>query len=270
MKRLLLLAAAITALAAKADTLDFSRYTVVVSHLESGPLDASTPGDMTARIIHVLSAASYDRNWSVGEWLAAHPQARRRLERLNLPARPADTRYLSDGTMTVDHEYELAGPALRLLLPRTGDGELLGRKACPCCGQPWPEDKEPPPGVRLIPGEDGSAVGYTGILIDGRGLPFRPALFPRVVTPEDREVIGPAFADAEPLAAQGAVAYFHDRGSAFLSERIGANPLVVRAQAVTGTNSSDFVISLHEAGRIHSSRHLLRLISECRIGFIVD
>lgn len=270
MKRLVLLATAITALIAKADTLDFSRYVVVVSRLESGPLDASTPGDMTTRIIQVLSAASYDRDWSVGEWLAAHSQARRRLERLSLPARPADTRYLSDGSMTVDHEYELAGPALRLLLPRTGDGELLGRKVCPCCGQPWPEDREPPPGVRLIPGEDGSAAGYTGILIDGRGLPFRPALFPRVVTPEDREVIGPAFADPEPLATQGAAGYFRDRSSALLSERIGANPLVVRAQAVAGRNSADLVISAHDAGRIHSSRHLLKLISECRVGFIVD
>ncbi|MEO0086374.1 MAG: hypothetical protein ABIK37_07065 [candidate division WOR-3 bacterium] len=269
MKRLLLLAAAVTA-AARADTLDFSRYVIVVSHFKSGALDARNQTDANSRIIQTLSTVSYDRDWNVAEWLAAHPQARRRLERLNFSAREADTRFLSDGTTAIDQEYELVGPALRLLLPPTGDGELLGRKACPCCGQPWPENREPPSGVRPVPYDDGSADVYTGVLIDGRGLRFRPALFPRVVTPDDKEVIGPAFADPEPLAAQGAVALFNDRNSAFLSDRIGANPLVVRALAVTGSNSCDFVISAHEAGRIHSSRHLLKLVGECRVGFILD
>lgn len=270
MNRIPLLAAAVLVVAVQADTLDFSSYTIVISRLETGPLEASAPADMSNRTIRALSAVNYDRDWSVAEWLAAHAQARRKLERLSLPSRRTDSRFLSDGTMTVDHEYELLGPALRLLLPTTGDGELLGRKACPCCGQPWPENREPPPGVRPVPYDDGSADIYTGILLDGRGLRFRPALFPRVVTPDDKEVIGPAFTDPGPLADQGAVAYFRDRSSAFLSERIGTNPLIIRAQGVAGSNSCDFVISAHDASRLHSSRHLLKLIADCRVGFIVE
>jgi len=269
MKRLLLLAVAVLA-AGSADTLDFSRYAIVVSRLESGLIEAAAPTDLTARALAVLSAASYDRDWSVGDWLAAHPQVQRRLERLSFRSRPAGTRFLSDGTMTVDYEFELTGPALRLLLPKTGDGELLGRKACPCCGQPWPEGKEPPPGVRLVPFDDGSAAGFTGVLVDARGLGFRPALFPRVVTPDDREVIGPGFFDPEFLAGQGPVARFRDRNSAFLSERVGTNPLVVRAQSAAGANSCDLVVGTYDAGRVHGSRRLLELIGECRVGFLVD
>uniref|UniRef100_A0A7C4CAW6 Uncharacterized protein n=1 Tax=candidate division WOR-3 bacterium TaxID=2052148 RepID=A0A7C4CAW6_UNCW3 len=270
MKRTALFAAAVAALVARADTVDFSRYAVVISSFESGPTDASNQADIAGRIIQALASAGYDRDQSVAEWLTAHPQARRRLERLNLLPRQAETRFLSDGTKAVDREYELLGPILRLLLPETGNGRLLGRKACPCCGQPWPEGKEPPAGVRLVPYDDGSADGYTGILIDGRGLRHRPALFPRVVTPEDKEVIGPAFADPELLAADGPLAYFRDRNSALLSDRTGANPLVVRAQAAVGANACDLVISTQDASRIHGSRHLLKLVGECRVGFIVD
>ena len=270
MKKIPLLAAAVLVVAVQADTIDFSSYTIVISRLETGPVEPSAPTGMNASIIQALSAASYDRDWSVAEWLAAHAQTRRKLERLSLQSRRTDSRFLSDGTMTVEREYELLGPALRLLLPAAGEGELLGRKACPCCGQPWPENHEPAPGVRPVPYDDGSDDIYTGILIDGRGLGFRPAIFPRVVTPDDREVIGPSFHDPGQLAEQGAVAYFKDRSSAFLSERIGTNPLIIRAQGITGRNSCDLIISAHDASRIHSSRHLLKLIADCRVGFIVE
>jgi hypothetical protein len=155
-------------------------------------------------------------------------------------------------------------------MPPAGEGRLLGRRACPTCGQAWPEDREPPPGTRLEPCEDESGIVHTGILIDAQGLGLRPVLFPCVVTEQGDEVVGPGFADPENAAAAGPVAWFTDRNEAFASERLGTNPLVVRATGVTGANSSDPVISRQDASRIHGSRHNLELLSRCRVGILTD
>ncbi|MEO0078880.1 MAG: hypothetical protein ABIK86_07790, partial [candidate division WOR-3 bacterium] len=162
------------------------------------------------------------------------------------------------------------GAILTVILPQTGDGKLLGKTACPCCGQAWPEGKEPPPGVRLVPFESGNGTSWTGILIDATNLELKPALFPKVVTDEDQEVIGPGFASAEKLAQLGQVGWFRDRTQAFASDRVGSNPLIVRALRVTGANSCDLVVSNYDAARIHGSKANLQLLSECRVGLLVD
>jgi len=257
---------------ASADTLDFSRYAVVVTCSEKSPLAtaADLSADLSARVLAVLESTSYDQTWSVAAFLASHPQVRRKLERMTFDSRRSNPRYLSDGTVSVDYEFGLRGGVLRLLLPPTGTGRLLGRTACPCCGQPWPEGKEPPPGVKLVPFEEPNAPSYSGILIDVRGLGFKPALFPRVVTEEDAEVIGPGFTDEGNLAENGMFGYYRDRNEAVLSERIGSNPLVIRALAVTGANSSNPVISRFDARRVHSSKANLELLLLCRVGLITD
>ncbi len=231
-----------------ADTLDYARQTVVVVGVETGTSTPQAVAGLSARAREVLRNATYDRNWTVASWLAAHPLAQRKLDRLNLDSRRLGTKFLSDGTVSTEYEFQLAGAVLNLLLPPTGGGRLLGKTACPTCGQSWPEGRDPGPDVTLVPYETGTPVEYTGILIDAKGLQYRPALFPRVVTESDDEVIGPGFAKPENLAQYGPAGYFRDRVAALSSERVGANPLVVRALSVTGINSCDFVISAGRRG----------------------
>jgi len=256
--------------AAYADTLDYAHQAVVVMSIESGPVNVQGTADLAKRAIEVLKTASYDRDWTVAAYLSSHPLAERKLERINLDSRRAGTKFLSDGAISEEYDYPLVGAVLSLILPPTGGGRLLGRTACPVCGQPWPEGKEPPPGVTLVPYEDGSVPEYSGILIDARGLGFRPALFPRAVVESGDVVIGPEFASAERLAQAGAFAYFRDRSEALTSERIGASPLVVRALRVSGNNQCDLVVSQYEAARIHGSKANLDLLLKCRVGLLVD
>jgi hypothetical protein len=154
-------------------------------------------------------------------------------------------------------------------MPPTGYGELQGRQACPTCGQAWPEGRDAPPGTRLVPAA-GDGTRYTGILIDATGLGLRPALFPRVVTEEDKEVFGSGFSDPDHIAASGLVSYFTDRSIAYLSDRTGTDPLVVRALAVAGANGCDVVVSRYDAARIHGSKANLDLLLQCRVGILTD
>jgi hypothetical protein len=270
LKRIVVLLSFVSLSLAAADSLDFGRQAVVVVSMTSAGAVQQPDAGLTASAVSVLRAASYDRTQSVSTWLTSHPLAQRRLDRMAWSGRKSGTSFLSDGTVSTVYEFPIPGPVLNVLLPRTGGGRLLGRTACPCCGQPWPEGKEPPPGVQLVPDETGVSSVYTGILIDVRGLNCSRALFPTVVNESDAEVVGPGFILPERLAASGAVVYYRDRAAATASDRIGSNPLVIRALRMTGANNCDAVVSQYDAARIHGTRANLELMANCKVGFLVD
>ncbi len=255
---------------AAADSLDYARQSIIVVNLETGAINMQDMAALNGRALQALRSANYDRDWTVGSYLSSHSLAQRRLERMNLANQRLGTKYLSDGTVSTEYEFPLTGAVLGLILPVTSAPRLLGRTACPCCGQPWPEGKEPPAGVKLMPYETGTVPEYTGILIDAKGFEYRPALFPRVVTESGDEVVGADFAKPEQLAQSGLVGYFHDRTQALTADRIGANPLIVRAIGIAGTNSCDLVISQADAARVHGSKSNLELLSRCRVGFLIN
>jgi len=263
------LLAALVASAA-ADSLDFSSQSVVVVNIDSGTRSLQSTDVLKERMLQALKAASYDRDWTVGSYLSSHSLVQRRLERMNLTSERLGTKYLSDGTVSTEFGFPLTGAVLELMLPVRSAPHLLGRTACPCCGQPWPEGKEPPADLELVPYETGDAPEYTGILVDATGLGSRPALFPQVVTESGDDVFSTDFAEPEQVTQHGLVGYFYDRTQALIADRIAPNPLIVRALAVTGTNSCDLVISQADAARIHGSRSNLELLSRCRVGFLVD
>jgi len=255
---------------AAADSLDYSRQTVVVVTVDSGTRNLHSTDVLKERMLQTLRAASYDRDWTVGSYLSSHSLVQRRLERLNLPSERLGTKYLSDGTVSTAFEFLLTGSILGLMLPVRSTPHLLGRTACPCCSQPWPAGREPAPGVELVPYETPGTPEYTGILVDATGLDARPALFPQIVTESGDDVFSTDFADPDQVTAHGLVGYFRDRTQALTADRVGANPLVVRALLVTGTNLCDLVVSQSDAARIHASRSNLDLLRHCRVGFLVD
>jgi hypothetical protein len=253
-----------------ADTLDFSRYTVIVTETETRNIEVMANDNLANRARDVVRRAAFDRDYSVGDFLAAHSREAKRFDRMTLDTYRGETKYRSDGGVTVDFEFPVLGAVLEQLLPEPGAARLLGRVACPCCGQEWPEGREVPPGVELVPLEDETTPQHTGILIDARGLGWQPALFPRVVTQADEVVIGPEFSDEKELAARGPVGYYRTRNDALMGDRTGSNPLVIRALDITGYNRCDLVITDEDAARVHGSKLNLQHLAECRVGFLVD
>ena len=269
MRFAVLLLAFLVGLAA-ADSLDYTRVSVVVVSNETGAVNAQSTSSLKERTLQTLESAFYDRDWTVASYLASHPLVRRRLGRMNLASERLGTKYLSDGTVSTEYKIPLTGAVLGLMLPVRSAPRLLGRTACPCCGQPWPEGKEPPAGVMPVPYETSDAPLYTGILIDAQGLDSRPALFPQVVTESGDDVFSADFAKPEQATQYGLVGYFHERTQALTADRIGSNPLIVRALGATGTNHCDLIVSQADAARIHNSKWNLDLLSRCRVGFLVD
>ncbi len=87
----------------------------------------------------------------------------------------------------------------------------------------------------------------SGIIIDASGIGARPALSPKVLTPDGEEVYGPSKVPREFVMNVGLCAYANSVGRAKDIERVGANPLVVRAISTGGSNKANLVISEEDA-----------------------
>jgi hypothetical protein len=118
----------------------------------------------------------------------------------------------------------------------------------------------------LVPQETESTQ-YSGVIIDCRGFPLTPCLFPKIYNMIGEEVFSLNFADHESLVRNGLVLYtthdLHDH------PRTGANPLQIKAQGVFGNALTDIKISSLDARRMHGSKHNLQLLKECRIAIII-
>ncbi len=270
MKKILFSFLMLAVVLAVADTVEMDRYTVVVTMTGSKTLGTEATAYLMDRARQALRAVALDRDITVDDYLAAHSKIARKFERVTLQYRRGAVRFTSDGGSAADYEFLLSGSLMELLVPETGEPRLLGRVACPCCGQEWPEGREVPEGLELVPFEDDDTPSYTGVLIDVRGLDFESALLPHVVTEAGDEVTGPAFADEGELADRGLVGYFDNRNDALMSDRVGSNPLVVRALSVTGRHRCDAVISEQDAALVHGSALNIQHLTECRVGFLVD
>lgn len=129
----------------------------------------------------------------------------------------------------------------------------------------WGQDGKgaPPPNLK-------SSV-YSGLVIDARGLGLLPALAPRVLESEGKELYGSANVDRAWAAKYGTAGYAKTLdGARALKDRIGDNPAVFKAVKATGPSKTDLVVSAEDALAIKSAAQNLKFLSEARVVFIVD
>ncbi len=161
-------------------------------------------------------------------------------------------RYMSDGSVEVTMEIPLdgIGGINDLLLGNTvGDTPLVtkfqGKKA----------KKE---------------VIFSGLIIDCRGLKVKPALSPKVLDEDGKEIYGSTYVTKEWAVKYGVVGYAKTVEGAAKLGRVGDKPGKVKAVKSSGDNSTDIVISKDDAADIRSASKNLKFLSECRVVFVVD
>lgn len=161
--------------------------------------------DARRRVLAVLGQARLDGGAMVAERLEdprVQVQARGMLERCDT----VSTRYLSDGAVDVALSCPLQGGLASILLP-------------------------PVPGTETRPAGAGEASGVI-VVVEGD---FDARLAPVIRDAEGDEVYGLATVGPNALRRWGAVAYAPDEASARKMDRIGSEPMVVRAQVLDGT-----------------------------------
>jgi hypothetical protein len=113
-------------------------------------------------------------------------------------------------------------------------------------------------------------VSYSGVIIDARGLQVTPALSP-VVFGQDGVAAYGAFQVSRSNAIQrGVVAYATTTDPVELSERVGNNPLTIRALNSFGSWRTDIVISSPMSILVRSIMRSSEVVGRCPVVIVLD
>lgn len=111
---------------------------------------------------------------------------------------------------------------------------------------------------------------FTGLIIDCRGFKVKPALSPKVLDEDGKEIYGSAYVSKEWAVKYGIVGYAKTVDGAAKLDRVGKKPGKVKAIKASGENRTDVVISQDDAADIRSAAKNLKFLSQCRVILVVD
>ncbi len=158
-----------------------------------------------------------------------------------------DKKYMSDGSVEVTVGMKLTGALADALLPK---GPLT-----------------PPTGISgtATPGQ-----AYTGLIVDARGLGVRPAMVPKILNEDGKEVYGSAWVNRDYAVREGMVGYLKDPVAAQANPRVTDKPLMVKALKVSGEARVDLVVTNADAAALHGAAQNLSFLEKCRVIILVD
>ncbi|MFP4038962.1 MAG: LPP20 family lipoprotein [Desulfosudaceae bacterium] len=178
-----------------------------------------------------------------------------RVEGLVKGAQLANTEYMSDGTVEVTLRMSLTGDLAQVVLPPD-----TGEKSS---SRPMPDD------WTQQPDESDDAV-YTGLVVDAGGLNAKPAMAPKILDEDGKEVYGSAFVSREYAIEQGMSGYAKQVAAARSNSRVTDNPLIVKGLKTSGPGKCDVVISNDDASKIRNASENLSFLKKCRVMIVVD
>ncbi len=161
-----------------------------------------------------------------------------------------DKKYMSDGSVEVTVGMKLTGALADALLPKT--------------------PPTPPTGLTgtLTPAAPGQV--YTGLIVDARGLGVRPAMVPKILNEDGKEVYGSAWVNRDYAVREGMVGYLKDPVAAQTNPRVTDKPLMIKALKVSSDARVDIVIANADAAMIHGAAQNLSFLEKCRVIILVD
>ncbi|MBL7177713.1 MAG: hypothetical protein ISS66_17975 [Desulfobacteraceae bacterium] len=161
-----------------------------------------------------------------------------------------DISYKPDGSVKATVSILLTGSFADLVLPKA----IRNIKPIK---QEKPADKE------------GKAV-FTGLVVDCRGFQLKPALAPKIVDEDGREVYGSVYVSRHYAVKQGLAGYTKDLLAAQKNLRVANRPLIVKGIGTSRTGKTDIVISNADAAKIRSAASNLSLLQKCKVVIVAD
>jgi hypothetical protein len=210
-------------------------------------------------LLETLKGVRVDSETLVENFIVTSDRIRSAVQGIIRGASELKTQYMSDGSVEVTIGVKLAGALAE---------ELLPKPAGPA--QPViPPAPSTTPGSAVTPSVPSGPI-LTGLVVDSRGLNVRPAMAPKVLSEEGREVYGSAFVKREYAIQQGMAGYSKDLAAAQANPRVTNNPITVKGLRTAGTSGTDIVVSNADAATIHSAAANLSFLEKCRVMIVVD
>ena len=106
--------------------------------------------------------------------------------------------------------------------------------------------------------------GYTGVIIDCRGLGLNPVMSPVIKNDKDIPVYGHKNLNYDKVVSDGMVSYASSTSQA---TRAGSNPLIIKAISLTDHNANP-IISTADANRILIENSTSNFLNETKVVFL--
>ena len=111
---------------------------------------------------------------------------------------------------------------------------------------------------------------FSGLVVDTRGIDFRPALDLKIMDENGHEVYGSAFVSREYAVQTGICGFVRDLAAARRDPRVGTRPLTVRGLSSPAARGADIVISNADAAKLRSASTHLEFLKQCRVMIVVN
>jgi hypothetical protein len=175
-------------------------------------------------------------------------------------AEVVDYQYLTDGKAEVKMRIPLYGNLARIIMPLA--------MAKPYTATALNEAASSP--IVKAPKAQFVSVVYTGVIVDARGIQARPAMSPRIFDEDGTEVYSLSKVDIEYATKEGVSGYALDLTAAQSNQRVGANPITVKALGITDPGKSDIIISNADAQKVRSSAVSASFLKQCKVMIVSD
>jgi hypothetical protein len=124
--------------------------------------------------------------------------------------------------------------------------------------------------IRQPQGMNKKGDSYTGLVVDCRGLPLKPALVPVILDEDGHAIYGPAYVSREHAVRTGVVSYARDLAAALKDSRVGPKPLTIKGVKVPKDRESDVVISNADAAKVIGMPSNLNFLRRCKVMIVLD
>lgn len=205
-------------------------------------------------LMEVVQGVQIESSTKVENFMLTDDTIRAQVDGMIRGAQVVKKEYMSDGTVEVTVEMNLHGGFAQLVLPQD-------------IQQVESIKTNPPATTRTV---STRPKGYTGLVVDARGLGAKPAMAPKVLDENGQEVYGSAYVSREYAVQQGMAGYSKNIESACQHPRVTSNPLIVKGLRTEGPGHSDIVISAADAAKLRSASGNLSFLKKCRVMFVVD
>lgn len=200
--------------------------------------------DAYRNLLETLKGANVTAKVTAGEEIS-NGAIKAKVDGVIRGARVTDTRYYSDGTVDVVLRMNLKGDLADALLPDPDPAKVA---AVPATGE----------------------AKNSGLIINAKGLQAVPAMAPRVVDENGKEVYSVGLVEEAAAKENGIAGYVKDLEAAQTHSRVKGSPLVVRAIRLATPGKSDLVISNADAEKLRDKASNLGFLSQGKVIIVID
>ena len=224
----------------------------------SSPANASNAGaarlmaqraakvDALRNLLESVGGVRIDAQTTVTNLMAGSDAVKTRVKGMVKGALVVDTKYFPDGTAEVVVEAPISGILSETVYDSITD---FGAAAVPKAAVP---------------------AANTGLVINAKGVSVKAAMSPKIVDEEGRAVYGSKFVDKEAAIRQGIVGYSKDVNDAAGSERVRANPIIIKALRTVGARGSEIVISNADSAGLRDRSKNLSFLEATKVIIVMD